>query len=89
VGAARLGRERATSADALLDACRDMRRRLRRWYEDPRVTAAFQYTLREYDRFPTGLVDTVLERSYPVLREWQAWGGRRVPEAPAPKPACS
>jgi hypothetical protein len=61
-----------------------MHERLLDWYEDPRVTAAFQYTLREDDQFPTGLVDTALRRPFPVLRAWQAWGGRREPVGPPP-----
>jgi hypothetical protein len=89
VGAPRQGKQRATGEAAERDACEAMHRRLKRWYEDPRVTAAFQYTLREDDRFPTGLVDTSLERAYPVLRAWQAWGGERAPEAPMPRDVCS
>ena len=65
-----------------------MHRRLLRWYEDPRVTAAFQYTLREDDRFPTGLVTTDLQHAVPALKEWQAWGDRD-PAAPPPKAHCS
>jgi hypothetical protein len=89
VGAPERGRERDGGAAAQRSACEAMDRRLRRWYEDPRVTAAFQYTLREDDRFPTGLVDTALARAYPVLRAWQAWGGERAPAAPAPEDACA
>ncbi|HVL95137.1 MAG TPA: hypothetical protein VM266_04695, partial [Solirubrobacteraceae bacterium] len=85
VGSPRLGTDRASGARAQRRACRLMRKRLKRWYEDPRVTAAFQYTLREDDRFPTGLVTTDLRRAFPVLREWQAWGGEREPAGPAPK----
>ena len=46
------------------------------WYENPRVTLAVQYTFREDDLFPTGLVTTDLKRARPALREWQAWGAR-------------
>ena len=91
VGAPRRGRERSEAPAAQRRACLAMHRRLKRWYEDPRVTAAFQYTLREDDRFPTGLVTTALDRSYPVLRAWQAWGGPRGPADPAPsaREACA
>ena len=68
-----------------------MHRLLKRWYDDPRVTAAFQYTLREDDVFPTGLVTTDLTRAYPALQEWQPWGlrARQRPEDPPPaKPRC-
>jgi hypothetical protein len=52
------------------------------------VTAAFQYTLREDDRFPTGLVSTDLRQAFPVLGLWQAWGARRTPAAPPPRDGC-
>ncbi len=89
VGAPRRDQERSASDRAQRLACQAMHRRLKRWYEDPRVTAAFQYTFREDDRFPTGLVDTALGQAYPVLKAWQAWGGTRPPEAPAPRSACA
>jgi hypothetical protein len=69
--------------------CRRMHRQLRRWYADRRVTAAFQYTMREDDLFPTGLVTTDLTAAYPVLRMWQAWGGNRRATPDAPPPASS
>jgi hypothetical protein len=71
-------------------ACRQLHERLVRWYEDPRVTVAFQYTFREDNRFPTGMVRTNLTDSYDVLEEWDAWGQRRrpTPQAPAPKSTC-
>ena len=78
-GAALLSRE---------DACRAVHRSLVRYYRDPRVTAAFQYTLREDDLFPTGLVSTDLERALPALGEWQAWGARPDPATPAPPETC-
>ena len=45
------------------------------------ITAAIQYTLREDDVFPTGLVTTDLARAYPALKEWQQWG-LEAPRAP-------
>ena len=57
----------------------------------PRITAAIQYTLREDDVFPTGLVTTDLTRAYPALKEWQQWGleARERPEDPPPSaPRC-
>jgi hypothetical protein len=69
-------------------ACRNIRRRLRQWYEDPRVTAAIQYTVREDDRFPTGLVTTDLTKARTALAEWTAWGDGRKPDAPPPPSAC-
>jgi hypothetical protein len=66
--------------------CRNMHRRMQEWYLDPQVTVAFQYTLREDDRFPYGLIATGLDAAYPALGLWQAWGGaaRSAPDAPAP-----
>lgn len=87
VGAPRRGEVRAQGAAAERAACEAMHERLVDWYEDPRVTAAFQYTLREDDQFPTGLVDTALKRPFGVLRAWQAWGGREEPTGPAPSVA--
>ena len=60
---------------------------LKQWYDDPRVTAAFQYTFREDDIFRTGLVTTALDRAFPVLREWQAWGGEARPKPTDPPPS--
>ena len=67
--------------------CRLLHRRLRAWRADPRVTVAVQYTFREDDLFPTGLVTTDLARARPALREWQAWGARK-PAAPPPRSTC-
>ena len=88
VGAPRSGEDRRQSRGALRKACRNIRKRLLRWHDDPRVTAAFQYTLREDDRFPTGLVTVDLAKAYPALDEWVAWGGAREPAEAAPKSTC-
>jgi hypothetical protein len=69
------------------EGCEALHRRLAEWYGDPRVTLAVQYTLREDDRFPTGLVTTDLTRARPALEEWQAWGARE-PAAPPPAATC-
>jgi len=69
-------------------ACAELERRLADWYEDPRVAAAFQYTLREDDRFRTGLVTTDLERARTALGLWEAWGARGSPGDPPPAAAC-
>jgi hypothetical protein len=58
------------------------------WYDDPRVSVAFQYTVREDDKFPTGLVSTDLTHERPALKEWTAWGGGRSPTAPPPASTC-
>jgi hypothetical protein len=87
VGAPRRGENRKLSAAALRKACRNIRKRLNAWWEDPRVTAAFQYTLREDDRFPTGLVTVDLASAYPALDEWIAWSDRE-PTAEPPRSTC-
>ena len=70
------------------EACEQMDAQLARWYADPRVDAAFQYTLREDDRFRTGLVTTDLTAGFPTLGLWQAWGARALPTDAPPPGAC-
>lgn len=88
VGAPRRGEERGQSGRALRKACRNIRKRLLRWHDDPRVSAAFQYTLREDDLFPTGLVTVDLAEAYPALKEWIAWAGERAPAEEPPASTC-
>ena len=52
VGAPHAGEDKRTTAPAERRACKRLHRRLVKWYDDPRVTAAFQYTFREDDVFP-------------------------------------
>jgi hypothetical protein len=87
VGAPHAGEAKQESAASERRACRQLHRRLVQWYDDPRVTAAFQYTFREDDAFRTGLVSTSLDRAFPVLREWQAWGGTARPQPTDPPPS--
>jgi hypothetical protein len=80
-----------SAADAIRDrvaGCRALHDRLVQWWNDPRVTVAFQYTVREDDSFPTGLVSSDLTATHPALAEWTAWGGGREPTAPPPPPTC-
>lgn len=84
VGAPRSGGRRDTSDATLRAECRLMDRQLDRWYHDPRVTAAFQYSVREDAAFPTGLVDERVRRTFPVAQVWAAWGGDRDPAAAPP-----
>jgi hypothetical protein len=90
VGAAGLGRNRSASGRRQRQSCDRLHSKLVRWFEDGRVTAAFQYTLREDDVFPVGLVTTDLTDSFPALQEWQAWGASRRERAqdPPPPPSC-
>ncbi len=87
VGPAPGGFSLARGITSEAQGCRLLHRRLRAWRADPRVTVAAQYTMREDDLFPTGLVTTDLARERPALREWQAWGARK-PEAPPPQSSC-
>ena len=89
VGAAGLGRERHTSEKVKRGACEELHKALLRWYEDPQVTAALQYTLREDNLFPVGLVKTDLSAAFPALQEWQAWGAAKRPRAQDPPPPDS
>ncbi|MEA2170850.1 MAG: hypothetical protein QOF76_4150 [Solirubrobacteraceae bacterium] len=52
--------------------CPTMAQRLKDYAADPRVKAVFQYTLREDNLFPTGLVTTDLTTAYPLLELWQS-----------------
>lgn len=90
-GAARTGTARGGGEAGELRGCHALHRQLVRWYANPRVTAAIQYTLREDDLFPTGLVTTALTRAYPALAEWTAWGmgSRPDPDASAPADSCA
>jgi hypothetical protein len=85
VGPAPGGLSLARGITSERQGCRLLRRRLLQWHRDPQVTVAAQYTMREDDLFPTGLVTTDLTRERPALREWQAWGAaNRLP----PKRRC-
>jgi hypothetical protein len=88
VGPAPGGLSLARGITSERQGCRLLHQRLRAWRADPRVTVAAQYTMREDDQFPTGLVTTDLTRARPALREWRAWGARDDPTDPAPAAAC-
>jgi hypothetical protein len=89
VGPAPGGLSLARGITSPAQGCRLLHRQLLEWYRNPRVTAAVQFTFREDDLFPTGLVTTDLLRARPALAEWQAWGGDRAPAAPPPRSTCS
>jgi hypothetical protein len=88
VGAAPSDLSAARAIGDAQEGCRALHERLVQWWNDPRVTVAFQYTVREDDKFPTGLVSTDLSAVRPALAEWTAWGGTRPPAAPPPAAAC-
>ena len=88
VGPAPGGLSLARGITSPRQGCNLLHRQLVRWYENPRVTLAVQYTFREDNLFPTGLVTADLARARPALREWQAWGARR-PDARPPRSTCA
>jgi len=88
VGPAPGGLSLARGITSERQGCKLLHRRLVDWYENPRVTLAVQYTFREDDLFPTGLVTTDLRRARPALREWQAWGARPTPASQPPSNGC-
>ncbi len=89
VGTAPSGLSFARSVGSEREGCRLLHQRLTAWYEDPRVTVAMQYTMREDHLFPTGLVTTDLARARATLGEWQAWGSRPSFAAPPPNVNCA
>jgi hypothetical protein len=82
VGARKPGAPRAYDSAALRGACRGLGRLLDRWWADPKVAAAFQYTLLEDPNFPVGLASA--GRLYPSFALWRAWGAREHPTDPPP-----
>jgi hypothetical protein len=69
--------------------CRALEALLARWWRDPAVTAAFQYTLREDPRFPVGLATPDGRSLRPAYALWAAWGRReRASDPPPGRGAC-
>jgi hypothetical protein len=89
VGPAPGGLSLARGITSERQGCRLLHERLSDWYADPQVTVAMQYTMREDDLFPTGLVTTDLARARLALGEWQAWGSRPSAAAPPPESGCA
>ena len=87
-GGTHAGERRSGGAGARRADCRALQDDLRRWWADPRVTAAFQYTVRDDPAFPVGLADPRLRRAWPTFGLLRAWGGDRAPTAPPPPDAC-
>jgi hypothetical protein len=63
-----------TGAGSRPGACEAMAAQLRAWQRDPRIKAAFQYTLRDDPIFPVGLADSGLTRLYPAYEAWRTRG---------------
>jgi hypothetical protein len=89
VGPAPGGLSLARGITSERQGCRLLHEHLSDWYADPQVTVAMQYTMREDDLFPTGLVTTDLSRARLALGEWQAWGSRASATAPPPNVNCA
>jgi hypothetical protein len=87
VGPAPGGLSLARGITSERQGCDLLHRRLMDWYENRRVTLAVQYTFREDNLFPTGLVTSDFKRARPARAEWQAWGSRR-PDARPPRSTC-
>jgi hypothetical protein len=64
--------ETGTSSQSGAAGCGAMAEGLRRWVDDPRVDAAFQYTFREDTAFPVGLSDPGLTTLEPAYGAWKA-----------------
>jgi hypothetical protein len=84
VGGPHVGDERSPSAKATRADCQALNVALRRWNQDPRVTAAFQYTFRDDPVFPVGLVDAKLTHTWPAYDLFEGWAGDRDPDGPSP-----
>jgi hypothetical protein len=76
------GNRRGDHDPSRRDACVALAADLARWRADPRVRAAFQFSLRDDPAFPVGLFATRLTHAWPSLGVWQALAAGRVP-APA------
>jgi hypothetical protein len=69
-------------------ACRRMHAALDTWARDPRVDAAFQYTVREDPKFRVGLVTERFDRTRPAYAAWRAWALRARAGGPPPEDPC-
>jgi hypothetical protein len=84
VGGPHVGDERSPNDASIRADCQALNVALRRWDEDPRVDAAFQYTFRDDPVFPVGLVDAKLTKEWPAYQLFKAWGATRNADAPPP-----
>ncbi|HEX2398195.1 MAG TPA: hypothetical protein VHI73_08645 [Solirubrobacteraceae bacterium] len=84
VGRAGPHRRRSLNPRVLRLGCQRLNGLLLRWYGDPRIDLALQYTFREDPAFTVGLADPRLRRLYPAYALWRAWGLRRSSSDPPP-----
>ncbi len=73
--------ETGVAPDTGAAGCTGMAEALRRWIDDSRVDAAFQYTFREDTAFPVGLADPGLTRLEPAYAAWRALAQGEDPTA--------
>jgi hypothetical protein len=74
VGGTRAGSQRSLDPARLQAQCAAQAALLEHWQADPRVQAAFQFSIREDTAYPVGLFDPQLTRTYPTYALWRAWG---------------
>ena len=84
VGGPHVGDQRSPKDESIRADCQALNVSLRRWNNDPRVDAVFQYTFRDDPVFPVGLADAKLSKAWPAYELFKAWGGQRKPDDPAP-----
>jgi hypothetical protein len=84
VGGPHVGDARSPKDESIRADCQALNVSLRRWNDDPRVDAVFQYTFRDDPIFPVGLADAKLSKAWPAYDLFKAWGADRKPDGPAP-----
>jgi hypothetical protein len=72
-GAPHPGSPRPPGAADQTAGCMALARQLAAWSADPRLEAVLQYSFREDQAFPVGLVGAELARVYPAYSLWLAW----------------
>jgi hypothetical protein len=88
-GAPHPGKPRPAGAAGERAGCRALAAQLLRWYRDPRVGAAFQYSFRDDPAFPVGLAGADLSHLFPTYRLWLDWTRLRAEGRPSPAPAAA
>ncbi|HEU4658159.1 MAG TPA: hypothetical protein VFR97_11565 [Capillimicrobium sp.] len=81
--------ETGASPHAGQEGCRQLAEALGRWWDDPRVSAAFQYTFREDTEFRSGLADERLTELRPAYAAWKALADDGRAGVADPAAACA
>ena len=87
VGGPHVGDERSPKDESIRADCQALNVSLRRWNDDPRVDAVFQYTFRDDPVFPVGLADAKLDQDVARLRPVQGVGRRPQARRPGARAA--